>query len=133
MTTDKHTETTETVIDYMEPTAVAETDKERGINQPGISQGISYTDSNGNKRHKFETLSTLKPETIRNLMPNSDEGTKNEKVEETTKQKENDTVNEKSKSDASAEIEPAADASEADSVEKDQSPDTKAKSTKKKK
>jgi hypothetical protein len=98
MTTDKHTETTETVIDYMEPTAVAETDKERGINQPGISQGISYTDSNGNKRHKFETLSTLKPETIRNLMPNSDEGTKNEKVEETTKQKENDTVNEKSKS-----------------------------------
>ena len=98
MTTDKHTETTETVIDYMEPTAVAETDKERGINQPGISQGISYTDSNGNKRHKFETLSTLKPETIRNLMPNSDKGTKNEKVEETTKQKENDTVNEKSKS-----------------------------------
>ena len=98
MTTDKNTATTETVIDYMEPTAVAETDKERGINQPGISQGISYTDSNGNKRHKFETLSTLKPETIRNLMPNSDEGTKNEKVEETTKQKENDTVNEKSKS-----------------------------------
>ena len=98
MTTDKNTATTETVIDYMEPTAVAETDKERGINQPGISQGISYTDSNGNKRHKFETLSTLKPETIRNLMPNSDEGAKNEKVKETTKQKENDTVNEKSKS-----------------------------------
>ena len=98
MTTDKNTATTETVIDYMEPTAVDETDKERGINQPGISQGISYTDSNGNKRHKFETLSTLKPETIRNLMPNSDKGTKNEKVEETTKQKENDTVNEKSKS-----------------------------------
>ena len=44
---------------YMEPTIATEPDKEKGINQPGVTQGMTYTDSNGNIRHKYEVVKTL--------------------------------------------------------------------------
>lgn len=130
----KETQATTEAPVYMEPTIVTETDKEKGINQPGVTQGMTYTDSNGNIRHKYETLSTLSPQTIENLMSNK-KGTRNEKIKETPKQKKTDPVDEKPKSDGAAEVEvePIADASEVDSVEKDQPDESKTKSTKKKK
>lgn len=41
---------------------------EAGIN-PGLVSGISYTDSNGNTRNKFQVLTTFSNESINNLRP----------------------------------------------------------------
>lgn len=130
--TAQETQTTTEAPVYMEPTIAVEVDKEKGINQPGVTQGMTYTDSNGNVRHKYETLSSLSPQTIESLMSNN-KGARNEKTEEAPKQKKADHVDEKPKSDVSTEVDikPETDASKADSVEKDEP--VKTKSTNKKK
>ncbi len=46
-------------MEVMEPELMLESDKTKGINQPGLTQGVTYTDCNGNIRHKYETLEVL--------------------------------------------------------------------------
>lgn len=41
---------------------------EAGIN-PGLVSGITYTDSNGNMRNKYQVLTTFSNESINNLRP----------------------------------------------------------------
>lgn len=41
---------------------------EAGIN-PGVVSGISYTDSNGNNRNKYQVLTTFSNESINNSRP----------------------------------------------------------------
>lgn len=41
---------------------------EAGIN-PGLVSGISYTDSNGNNRNKYQVLTTFSNESINNSRP----------------------------------------------------------------
>lgn len=45
--------------EVMEPELILAADKSKGINQPGLTQGVSYVDCNGNTRHKYETLEVL--------------------------------------------------------------------------
>ena len=136
--TAQETQTTTEAPVYMEPTIAVEVDKEKGINQPGVTQGMTYTDSNGKVRHKYETLSSLSPQTIESLMSNN-KGARNEKTEEAPKQKKADPVDEKPKSDVSTEVdvtndEPVADAdSEVKDVKVETKPEVEIKSTKKKK
>ena len=51
----------------LETELVLESDKDRGIHQPGIVQGMEYVDSNGNTRMKYETLHTYSSNTIREM------------------------------------------------------------------
>lgn len=129
-------ETTVEAPVYMEPTIATDVDKEKGINQPGVTQGMTYTDSNGNLRHKYETLSSLSPQTIESLMSNN-KGARNEKTEEASEQKKADPVDEKPKSDVSTEADVTNDDADADSKVKDikveKTPEDETKSTKKKK
>ena len=46
---------------------------EAGIN-PGLVSGISYTDSNGNNRNKYQVLTTFSNESINNLRHSQPEG-----------------------------------------------------------
>ena len=46
-------------MEVMEPEMMTESDKTKGINQPGLTQGVTYVDCNGNTRHKYETLEVL--------------------------------------------------------------------------
>jgi hypothetical protein len=41
---------------------------EAGIN-PGLVSGITYTDSDGNMRNKYQVLTTFSNESINNLRP----------------------------------------------------------------
>ena len=45
---------------------------EAGIN-PGLVSGISYTDSNGNNRNKYQVLTTFSNESINNSRPAPEE------------------------------------------------------------
>lgn len=45
--------------EVMEPELILAADKSKGINQPGLTQGVTYVDCNGNTRHKYETLEVL--------------------------------------------------------------------------
>ena len=51
----------------LETELVLESDKDRGIHQPGIVQGMEYVDSNGNTRMKYETLHTYSSNTIKEM------------------------------------------------------------------
>ncbi len=53
---------------------------EAGIN-PGLVSGISYTDSNGNKRNKYQVLTTFSDESINNSRPVPKEEPEEEPVE----------------------------------------------------
>lgn len=76
---------------------VTEVDKEKGINQPGLTRGHSYVDSNGNVRHKFETLSTLSSNTINTIL--NHKGQSDEKAKKVIdKQEEN--INDEKEPDA---------------------------------
>lgn len=46
-------------MEVMKPEMMLESDKSKGINQPGLTQGVTYVDCNGNTRHKYETLEVL--------------------------------------------------------------------------
>lgn len=56
----------------LETELVLESDKDRGIHQPGIVQGMEYVDSNGNTRMKYETLHTYSSNTIREMKEAAD-------------------------------------------------------------
>lgn len=56
----------------LETALVLESDKDRGIHQPGIVQGMEYVDSNGNTRMKYETLHTYSSNTIREMKEAAD-------------------------------------------------------------
>ena len=56
----------------LETELVLESDKDRGIHQPGIVQGIEYVDSNGNTRVKYETLHTYSSNTIKEMKAAAD-------------------------------------------------------------
>lgn len=43
-------------------------ESEAGIN-PGLVSGVSYTDSKGNKRNKYQVLTTFSNESINNSRP----------------------------------------------------------------
>lgn len=45
---------------------------EAGIN-PGLVSGISYTDSSGNNRNKYQVLTTFSNESINNARPEAEE------------------------------------------------------------
>lgn len=55
------------INDELETELVLEADKDRGIHQPGIVQGMEYVDSNGNTRMKYETLHTYSSNTIKEM------------------------------------------------------------------
>ena len=80
---DKFTDTISTIDSEL----VTAPDKEKGINQPGITEGRTYKDSNGNIRHKYETLVSLSPSTIASMKEDdtSPKGQRNEKIKESTK------------------------------------------------
>ena len=56
----------------LETELVLESDKDRGIHQPGIVQGMEYVDSNGNTRMKYETLHTYSSNTIKEMKEAAD-------------------------------------------------------------
>ena len=56
----------------LETELVLESDKDRGIHQPGIVQGMEYVDSNGNTRVKYETLHTYSSNTIKEMKAAAD-------------------------------------------------------------
>ena len=64
-------------MEIMEPEMMTESDKTKGINQPGLTQGVTYVDCNGNTRHKYETLEVLSNRGTTNTVE-SDEKVKNE-------------------------------------------------------
>lgn len=55
------------INDDLETELVLDADKDRGIHQPGIVQGMEYVDSNGNTRMKYETLHTYSSNTIKEM------------------------------------------------------------------
>ena len=59
----------------LETELVLESDKDRGIHQPGIVQGMEYVDSNGNTRMKYETLHTYSSNTIKEMKAAAEEKT----------------------------------------------------------
>jgi hypothetical protein len=71
----------------MEPEMVLNSDRPKGINQPGVTQGVTYVDCNGNTRHKYETLETITSTTAAELKGETYEvqapEVKDEVVEET--------------------------------------------------
>lgn len=64
-------------INKLDKEMLLDAEKEKGINQGGITSGISYEDAAGNIRHKYETnkaFSTASIEKIRiSLQPPEDE------------------------------------------------------------
>lgn len=55
------------INDELETELILDADKDRGIHQPGIVQGMEYVDSNGNTRMKYETLHTYSSNTIKEM------------------------------------------------------------------
>lgn len=56
------------LIDELDNEMIYDKIPEAGIN-PGLVSGISYTDSNGSIRHKYQVLTTFCNETINKLRP----------------------------------------------------------------
>lgn len=75
----------------LETELVLESDKDRGIHQPGIVQGMEYVDSNGNTRMKYETLHTYSSNTIKEMKAAADkQEQETPKVEPKVEQKSED-------------------------------------------
>ena len=60
-------------IEKMEPEMLLESDRNKGLTQPGLAQGLTYVDCNGNIRRKYETLETITSTTAKQLKDELDE------------------------------------------------------------
>lgn len=92
-------------VDIVEEHLVLDTDKEKGIHQPGIMKGTTYVDCNGNTRHKYETLHAYTSNTISELKEgNVDEKSKEKNVENETSAQVSDSDKEPSAPEAPTDI-----------------------------